>query len=270
MVFSLYLVTNIKCPYSLDTPLERAMKIRFYIEDTGNGIPEAKMTDIFLPFYQLDPPQSSQEGTGLGLTISQNLVEQMGSQIQVQSRLAEGSIFWFDLDLAAIDRDRDPASFAGQIEPNIVGYTGRKRQILVVDDLDNNREVLVNFLSPLGFNVLEANSGVKAIALTQEYQPDLIILDLVMPNMDGWEVTQRLRQESKFSELPVIIVSASIFPTDQSNCYQAGANHFLTKPLDFAKLLRVMEQYLELEWINAQGSQQCLQPASRSQLVYLV
>ena len=267
----------------------KTAKIRFYIQDTGSGIPEEKISDIFVPFNQLDPHQSPQEGTGLGLTISQNLIKQMGSEIKVQSEVNQGSIFWFDLDFSTVglehqpensdriivDRDipqndrvyswskdfslTDSSSLSGYTSNlDIVGYIGAKRKILVVDDLDSNREVLINFLVPLGFDIAEANSGEQAISLTQQYQPDLIILDLVMPEMNGWEVTQSLRQESRFAELPIIIVSASTLPEDRSYSYQAGADRFLAKPLSFENLLLSIEQHLKLEWINGENEKRSL------------
>lgn len=241
-------------------------KIRFQIEDTGIGIPARKLKEIFLPFYQLDRHQSPQEGTGLGLTISKNLVQQMGSQIQVNSVLGEGSTFCFDLDFAIAETPvaSDLRNSFGVIAPNqdsnldITGYTGHKRQILLVDDLDNNREVLVSFLTPLGFEIIEANSGAAAIAQTRQHHPDLMVLDLVMPGMDGWEVTRTLREEEIFQDLPIIIVSASTLPADESQCYQVGANGFLAKPLNFEKLLRILEEYLQLEWITQDGSTRSL------------
>ena len=244
-------------------------KIRFHIEDTGCGIAKSKVSDIFLPFYQLESRQSSQEGTGLGLTISQNIAEQMGSEIKVQSQVDRGSIFWFDLDFSTANKDLTQTATAilnpeayPQVNPNIVGYKGVRRKISIVDDLDNNREILVNFLSSLGFDVAEATSGEDAITLTREYQPDLIVLDLVMPDMNGWEVTQRLRQESEFAQLPIAIVSASTLPADEFYSYQVGANSFLAKPLDFADLLLSIEQNLNLEWIDAAGQPQSLTTSS--------
>ncbi|MDJ0800384.1 MAG: chemotaxis protein CheB [Calothrix sp. MO_167.B12] len=234
-------------------PLTNQSKIRFYIEDTGIGIPPDKITDIFAPFSQINPHSSNQEGTGLGLTISKNLVEQMGSQIHLQSTLGKGSAFWFDLDFPAGETPMAMGD-SHDFNLNITSYTGQKRQIILVDDLDDNREVLVNFLHPLGFHVLEASSGAAAIALAHEHQPDAILLDLVMPEMDGWEVTRRLRQEPLFQELPIIIVSASTLPADESQCYQAGANEFLPKPIVFEQLLLIIEEYLQLEWITADGT----------------
>ncbi len=231
--------------------------IRFHIADTGIGIPEDKLSDIFLPFHQLDRDCSIQEGTGLGLSISQSIVEQMGSKIEVRSTPEAGSEFWFDLDFL---NPQPPITETSQnnFALDIRGYQGTKRKILVVDDLENNVEVLVNFFIPLGFDVIAASSGRDAIALAQEHQPDLIILDLIMPEMDGLAVTKILRQETVWQDLPIILVSASTLPRDESQCYKAGATAFLAKPINFKLLLRLLEQHLQLEWITSDGSNQSL------------
>ena len=240
----------------LDAKFQERNLIRFQIEDTGKGIPQDKLKDIFLPFYQLHPHQQIQEGTGLGLTISHNLAEQMGSQIEINSTIGEGSIFSFELALPIID-------VAGGTVPqpnsnsDIVGYEGRAQKILVVDDLDNNREILVNFLTSLGFELIEAKTGESAIALVQLHQPDLVLLDLAMPGMDGWSVTQRLRQELKY-KMPIIIVSARTQISDESYSYETGASYFLPKPLNFDRLLKTMAQYLNLVWITAESDRQRL------------
>ncbi|KST65376.1 chemotaxis protein CheB [Mastigocoleus testarum] len=231
---------------------DNADKIRFHIADTGIGIPSDKLTEIFLPFQQLDHHQSSQEGTGLGLSISQSIAEQMGSKIYVTSTFGEGSEFWFDINFA--HGQYSVESLADKTNNlKITGYQGAKRKILIVDDLDNNLEVLVSFLTPLGFEVIQGSSGTEAIAKTEKHQPDLIILDLIMPEMDGWEVTRILRQESAWQGLPIIMVSASTLSADESQCYQAGANAFLAKPLNFEELLRLLEHYLKLEWTTQDG-----------------
>ena len=232
--------------------LEDEDKIRFHIADTGIGIPQDKLQEIFKPFHQLDCHQSSQEGTGLGLTISHNIAEQMDSIVQVQSSLKQGSEFWFDLDFPQASTSVETI-IPGNLDLDITGYQGQPRKILVVDDLDNNREVLINFLTPLGFTTIEASSGTEAISQTEEHHPDLIILDLVMPNLDGLAVTQALRQNPAWQDLPIIIVSASTLPADESQCYVSGANAFLAKPLNFGHLLQLLEQHLQLEWITKDG-----------------
>ncbi|MCJ8278884.1 MAG: ATP-binding protein [Rivularia sp. ALOHA_DT_140] len=234
--------------FSQDEP-DNSDKIRFHIADTGIGIPQDKLEEIFLPFQQLDYHQSPQEGTGLGLSISESIVEQMGSKINVDSNFGQGSQFWFDIDFPRVESSTKLAPFCNT-NLKITGYQGTKRKILIVDDLDNNREILVNFLIPLGFEIIEACSGIETIAKTEEHQPDLIILDLVMPQMDGLEVTRTIRQQSAWQDLPIIIVSASTLPSDESQCYQAGANAFLAKPLNFEELLRLLEQHLKLTWIT--------------------
>ena len=240
-------------------------KIRFHVADTGIGIPEDKLEEIFLPFQQLDSHQSSQEGTGLGLSISESIVEQMGSKIYVNSTFGKGSEFWFDIDFY------NPQSSIEclPVENNnlkITGYRGARRKILIVDDLDNNREILVSFLTPLGFEIIEASSGTEAIAKTEEHQPDLMILDLIMPQMDGWEVTRILRQESTCQDLPIIIVSASTLLTDESECYQAGANSFLAKPLNLEHLLNLLQQHLDLVWTTQDGFTQSSGSLDNSQI----
>ncbi|MFM2311999.1 MAG: hypothetical protein RLZZ04_1275 [Cyanobacteriota bacterium] len=230
---------------------------RFYIQDTGSGIPQDKFQDIFLPFYQLEPHQLSPEGTGLGLTISYSLAEQMDTQIQVTSTVEEGSSFWFDLTFPLIDPPRE-ISLEREVELEIIGYQGQRQKILVVDDLNSNREILVNFLTSLGFEIIEAKSGAEAIALAQEHQPNLLLLDLVMPEMDGWSVTQHLRQQPQFAHLPVIIVSASTLSADESHAYEVGANNFIAKPLNFEQLLRIIEQHLNLIWITPNDGQRSL------------
>ncbi|MGB3405340.1 MAG: chemotaxis protein CheB [Microcoleaceae cyanobacterium] len=249
---------------AISTETEPSDKIRFYIEDTGIGIPQDKFPDIFEPFYQHNPHLSQQEGTGLGLTISKNLAEQMGSQIHIESTVGLGSRFWFDADFPTVKTTTD---FATKDDSNreITGYTGRIRSILIVDDLDSNREILVNFLNPLGFKIFEATSGAEAIAQIEQHQPDVMLLDLIMPEMDGWQITRKLRKQPQFQTLSIIIVSASTLQSDEELCYKAGANGFLSKPVNFEQLLPMLEQYLELEWTTSNSSTQSrLTPATEA------
>ncbi|MBF2065043.1 MAG: response regulator [Calothrix sp. C42_A2020_038] len=236
----------------ISNPKMRNTKIRFQIIDTGIGIPNDKLTDIFLPFQQLKQNNSSQEGTGLGLTISQSIVKQLGADIQISSSLGQGSTFWFDLDLPEIanyNLIQQPVN-----ELQIIGYQGTKRKILVVDDKSDNRTFVVNFLQILGFDISQASNGEEAIQLALEKQPDLIFLDWVMPKVAGLEVTQRLRQEPSCENLIIIATSASTLPQEQSNCIQAGCNAFLPKPIRFEQLLSTLQTHLNLEWLYQEES----------------
>jgi chemotaxis methyl-accepting protein methylase/chemotaxis response regulator CheB len=229
-----------------------ATQLRFQIEDTGIGIPAEQFDQIFLPFEQLDRWQSSSEGTGLGLSISQNIVRLLGTEIQVDSTVGRGSLFGFDLNLPEVENLKEIAPEIS--ECHVIGYRGEPRLILVADDRADNREVLVNFLQSLGFGVLEASSGKEAVAQALQTTPDFVVLDWIMPGMDGLEVTRRLRQEPRLQAIPIAIVSASMLLEDPSACWQAGCNAFLPKPLHFADLLALLEEYLDLEWIVPEGS----------------
>lgn len=227
--------------------------IRFYIEDTGPGIPPEKLAEIFLPFQQITDSTIPNNGTGLGLTISQNIARQMGGEIKVRSNPSKGSTFWFDLEVpqarANHTNDRSEEPWEETLAPKkMKGYEGQKYKILIADDQANNRAVLVNLLSPLGFEVLEAGNGIEALAKAKEFQPDLILLDLVMPVLDGFEVARRLQQEPTLQDKKVFAISASALPKDESSSYQAGCHAFLPKPVNFEQLLKLIQTHLQLEW----------------------
>ncbi|NEO35451.1 MAG: response regulator [Moorea sp. SIOASIH] len=219
--------------------------IRFQIEDTGIGMSAEHIERIVLPFEQVGNPLSRAEGTGLGLAITQKLLEMMGSTLEVQSQLGVGSLFWFDLKLPEATEVTDA------IAPNktIIGFLGQGRKILVVDDKPENRWVLVNLLAPLGFELEEASHGQEGLQKATQFQPDLIITDLLMPQMDGFEMIRQLRESSQFSSVLVIACSASVFDDHQHQSSEAGADDFLPKPVESKKLLEKLQVNLKLEWV---------------------
>jgi signal transduction histidine kinase/CheY-like chemotaxis protein len=224
-----------------------AEKICFEIEDTGVGLSAEQLNQIFLPFEQVGDKRKQTEGTGLGLAISQKIVDMMGSTIEVDSTLGQGSRFWFEVALAEV-----PSWSAIARETHfgtIVGFEGDKRKILAVDDRWENRAVLVNLLEPLGFEIFEASNGQEGLDQAIAVQPDLIITDLAMPVMDGFSLVQHLRQIPQFRDIVIIASSASVFDVNRQAAQQAGCDNFLPKPVQAEELLDQLQQYLQLSWI---------------------
>ncbi|MFS8118455.1 MAG: PAS domain S-box protein, partial [Microcoleus sp.] len=186
-------------------------KIRFEIRDTGTGIAQDQLQTIFQPFEQVGDRRRQTEGTGLGLAISKRIVELMGSTIQVQSEMNVGSIFWFDVDLYQAEEwvKTSQIDHRGQI----IGIKDRQPKIVVIDDKWANRSVISNLLSPIGFEVSEANDGQEGWEKIVEVQPDLIVTDLLMPELDGYELIKRVRDSENFKDIVIIVSSASVFET---------------------------------------------------------
>ncbi|MEP0871372.1 AAA family ATPase [Trichocoleus desertorum AS-A10] len=221
-------------------------KIRFQIADSGIGIASDELEEIFQPFQQVGENSRKTEGTGLGLAISGQLVEMMGGTLQVQSTLGVGSTFWFDLELP---ETQAPIEATTTSKGAIAAIKGDKRKILVVDDKPTNRAILVNLLEPLGFEMLEAVDGEDGLNKAQSFRPDAILIDLVMPNLDGFEATRRLRLMPVLQDTIVIAVSASVFEFDQQQSFKVGCNDFLPKPIREDALLQKLQAHLKLEWI---------------------
>jgi CheY-like chemotaxis protein len=215
------------------------------------------MDKIFQPFEQVGASDKQAEGTGLGLAICRQLVERMGGEIQVESEVGEGSRFWFELDLPEVSSG---AKTATQTEQLSVGYQGEQKVVLVVDDKEENRLVLVDLLRPLGFEMVEAADGQAGLEKARERSPDLILIDLVMPVLDGFEAVRRLRQDPEFQETVVIALSASVFEQDQQQSLDAGCTDFLPKPVQAADLLHKIGGHLNLEWIYETDPQDHSQP----------
>ncbi|BAY96188.1 Cache sensor hybrid histidine kinase [Tolypothrix tenuis PCC 7101] len=229
------------------------IKIRFQIEDTGLGMSPEQLHKIFLPFEQVGNKQRMAEGTGLGLAISQQIVQMMGSEIHVESTLGQGSKFWFDVDLQVSQQWIDLAT--KKTTNNIVGYEGNHPiKVLVVDDRWENRSVIVNFLEPLGFTLMEAVNGQEGLEKALAWSPDLIITDIVMPLLNGWEMTRNLRSQREFSNPIIIASSANVCQVDRQQSYDSGCNDFLPKPVESEELLAKIQQHLGINWIYQESN----------------
>ncbi|NER21321.1 MAG: GAF domain-containing protein [Symploca sp. SIO1C2] len=228
-------------------------KIRFQIQDTGIGIAVAKLNQIFEPFEQVAEKRHIAQGTGLGLTITTNILKMMGSQLQVESTLGKGSTFWFDLSLPSTYKSLDFPSVKSY--KKIMGYQGEKKKILVVDDRYENRAVILSLLEPIGFEVREAANGEEGLTQAQEFRPDLIIIDLLMPVINGFQLAHRLRELPEFKKTILLACSATVSNVYQLRSQKAGCNDFLPKPLSKRDLLEKIQNYLGLSWVYQNNDQ---------------
>lgn len=219
--------------------------VTFEVSDTGIGIPDDKLDEIFELFRKVGDRRNEIEGTGLGLAISQRLVKMMGSELHVRSQLGKGSTFWFDVVFPKVTK-----SFVGpkKLFKNIKGFEGYKRKILIVDDKMDNIKILKDVLLPLKFEVVEAYDGEEAIEKAIQFQPNLILMDLIMPVKDGYDATKQIRQIPELQDVIIIAVSASVFEKAQQESLQAGCDDFLIKPIRIDQLLQKLSIHLELKW----------------------
>ncbi len=222
-------------------------KIRFQISDTGVGMTPEQVEKIFLPFEQVGDTKKQSEGTGLGLAITHNIISLMQSEIVVQSIPGQGSTFSFEIDLPETEQWAESSRVTQQ--GTITGYEGEKRKILVVDDRWENRSVVLNLLEPIGFEIIEASNGQEGLEQTLNAVPDLIITDLAMPVMNGFEFLQKLRAHPKLQHHLVLVSSASVFDLDRDKSLEAGGTDFLPKPLHAEILLAQLQKHLQLTWI---------------------
>jgi len=220
------------------------VKLSFEIEDTGVGIPEEALEKIFVAFEQVSSTSATREGTGLGLAISQRLVNLMGGEITVESTLGVGSKFAFEIE---VEKCLTEEVETGAVSI-IVNYEGARRQIMVVDDRWENISFFRSLLETVGFEIIEAENGADALEKLQNCQADLIITDLIMPVMNGWEFLQKLRELPDFKNIPVIASSASVKSLDSSR-EVPGCNDFIVKPINAEKLLEKIGNLLKLKWI---------------------
>lgn len=219
------------------------VNLLFAVRDTGIGIPIEKQTSIFQPFQQADSSITrSYGGTGLGLTISSRLVGMMGGQLQVESDLGQGSIFYFSLSLA----------IATQVIPTTsvvtVASLSQDRQalkVLLADDNAVNRMLAVRLLNKAGHQVIVAENGREAVQAWEAEQPDVILMDVQMPVMDGLEATQLIRnleQQKQLNATPIIALTANAMERDREQCLAAGMDDFLSKPFQIQALLEVVQR----------------------------
>ena len=216
-------------------------KLIFTIEDTGKGIAPAELKTLFKPFSQTKAGKEAKEGTGLGLTISRKFARLMGGDIEVESIENQGSTF----KLSILARLADPESVSEPNDRAAIELDGSGYRILVVDDRDLNRELLVKLLQPIGFQVITAANTQDAIALWQQWHPDLILLDIRMPDSNSYQAIETVKAEPA-SETKIIALTGSALEAERTAILAMGCDDFIRKPFKVNELLSIMTKHLGL------------------------
>lgn len=239
--------------------------LHFLVIDSGPGIPGDKLKYVLQPFEQLNMGNEHNEGTGLGLSISRTLVDRMGGELHLGSKthdgkwtttasesspvcvLTHGTVVWFSL-IFPMPENLDP----GEVEEEssrVVGFHGRVPDILIVDDLGDSRLLMKKILRRRGMRVRETDNGERALIMAKEKKPDLLITDLYMPGMDGYDLIYQIRNDEYLKDVKIIASSANVVVRAQLESAHRGSDAFLPKPVQVQELYRIVCDLLEIEWI---------------------
>ncbi|MFN8383623.1 MAG: ATP-binding protein [Anaerolineales bacterium] len=233
----------------LEVSRESEDAVRFTVWDTGIGIPNEKLQKLFKPFVQLDSSLSRQyAGTGLGLALVHDLAELHGGQVGVESQVGKGSRFFFVIPQRSMQVDSAgglaPFAQSPSLETPADGQD-KHMCILLAEDNAANMVVTYDFLEAHGFQVVSAVTGLEAIENTQAHKPDLILMDIQMPGINGLEAIRRIRAMPEFTSVPIIALTALAMAGDRERCIEAGANEYLAKPVVLKDLLKEIKALLK-------------------------
>lgn len=236
--------------------------LEIVLSDTGIGIPEDKLEKIFEPFEKGERSMIYLEGTGLGLTLVKSLIEAMGGTIYIFSQKNKGTKVHFTLPIAQKDEMPDDVKEAPELYRNTLlpselitidstgkisdsSYSEKLITIMVVDDDPVNLLLLSNFLGIHQFHVIKAESGESALEIIDDAKPDLILLDIIMPGLNGYQVCRRIRKKWSLFELPVIMITAKSQSSDMVIGFESGANDYIVKPFDKTELLARVKTHIK-------------------------
>ncbi len=228
-------------------PIER---LHFRVEDTGAGVAENELYKLFEAFGQTATGKASQQGTGLGLPISRQFVQLMGGEISVQSEVGKGSVFEFTIYAPTVVNIHNEQAHTCQVialEPNQPCY-----RILIVDDKWDNRQLLIQLLSPLGFELEEAENGQQSIEIFEKWHPHLIWMDISMPVLDGLEATKYIKATPKGQKTFVLALTASSH--DEQQALATGFDDFLRKPFKENDIFELMQKHIGVRYIYEKQS----------------
>ena len=230
---------TLKCNYLADN------QIKISVTDTGKGLTQDEQNQLFTAFNRLGAENGDIEGTGIGLVITQNIVELMGGRIGVESVVGEGSTFWFQLPTGAETTNTEVQGIDPRDKFDEMSNLKNKRTVLYIEDNPANLRLVTQLLSRLpNIHMWSAHEPLLGLDLAAEHQPDLILLDINLPGMDGFDVLKNLRAKNETRDIPVIAISANAMPKDIENGLQAGFDNYITKPIDINSFLIAVDDKL--------------------------
>jgi PAS domain S-box-containing protein len=220
--------------------------IRISVQDTGEGLPPEKLAQLFQPFNRLGQEASVEEGTGIGLVVSKQLVELMGGEIGVESTVGTGSLFWVELNVAA-----EPQPFVAAAEPlaSIKAHVQQgtaSRTLLYIEDNPANMQLIKQLIERRpDLRLLSAGDGTQGIALASIHQPEVILMDINLPGINGIQVLKLLREDPATAHIPVLAISANAMPHDIKKGLEVGFFRYLTKPINVNEFMDALDMALE-------------------------
>ena len=233
-------------------PYSNLFDLTIYIEDTGIGIDEKDQKKIFDSFAQIDnSAKRDHQGAGLGLYITKRNIELLGGNIKVHSALKKGSLFV--INLKSLKTSLFPEKYSGERFHKIKTLRFEEASILVADDHEFNREILRYLLSQFNFEIFEGENGKDAVLLAEKFKPSLIIMDLKMPELNGYEALKILHKNPETMNIPVIAFSSQKTGVNKGDLLKAGFVDFLSKPVTFSKTIKVLRQFLNYKQIDTEN-----------------
>ncbi|NOR51340.1 MAG: response regulator, partial [Gammaproteobacteria bacterium] len=221
-------------------------KLRITVSDTGNGIEEAKLAELFQPFNRLGVEGYDIEGSGIGLSIAKNLMELMGGSIGVDSEPGIGSQFWVELPMESFESNGEYDDTDEGIAENLAAVTERQHTVLYIEDNPANLKLVSHILSKRQhITLVTAHEPELGLELASYHHPELILLDINMPGMDGYQVLNILQSDDNLNDIPVLAITASAMPKDIERGKAAGFSDYLTKPLNIPDFLKAIDQHLK-------------------------
>jgi signal transduction histidine kinase/CheY-like chemotaxis protein len=228
---------------------ERQQTLYFEVEDTGPGIEPDELDNLFEAFVQTKTGKESQEGTGLGLPISRKFVQLMNGDMTVSSKTGYGSVFKFYIRAGLAEPEDIEHPVPDRRRVIAAEFDHQRYRILIVDDKADNRQLLIKLLTPLGFEIREAENGKEAVEIWDEWEPHLIWMDMRMPVMNGYEATRKIKETVKGQATAVIALTASGFEEERAITLSAGCNDFLRKPFRESDIFDIMQKHIGVRYI---------------------